>query len=92
MTLKSLIVYFGRKLVERSDFCAFFEKFSKSRKMASLEEKSDKFTRRKIQGFVSMNFAECLKMLQKFKIRENGQFRREKLSIYLRKRRPKARS
>ena len=33
--------------------------------MASFEEKSDQFTRRKIQGFGSGNFAECLKMLQK---------------------------
>jgi hypothetical protein len=58
-------------------FCgprSVFENFSKSGKMASLEEKSDQFARRKIQGFGSGNFAECLEMLQKFKIRENDQF------------------
>ena len=47
--------------------------------MNSFEKKTDKFTRRKIQGFGSGNFAECLEMLQKFKIRENDQFRKEKL-------------
>ena len=42
----------------------FFKKNSKSRIMASFEKKSDQFTRRKIQGFGSENFAECFKMLQ----------------------------
>jgi len=42
-----------------------FGKSSKSRKMRSLEEKSDQFTRRKIQGFGSGNFAGCLRMLQR---------------------------
>ena len=32
--------------------------------MASLQEKSDQFARRKIQGFGSGNFAECLKILK----------------------------
>ena len=55
---------------------------SKSGKMTTFEMKSDQFTRRKIQGFGSGNFAECLKMLQKFKVRENSKFWREKWSIY----------